>query len=89
MTVSQMKTIDLEEGWNFMQTGITKLRDILEGQAETQFSSEEYMMLYTYPFSLFQGIVTFNLLISFSWFLPLGFIIENICISGYMCRNIY
>lgn len=47
MTVNQMKTIDLEEGWNFMQTGITKLKDILEGQAETQFSPEEYMMLYT------------------------------------------
>ncbi|KAL2510568.1 Cullin-1 [Abeliophyllum distichum] len=47
MTVNQMKTIDLEEGWNFMQTGIIKLKDILEGREEMQFSSEEYMMLYT------------------------------------------
>ncbi|KAL2535560.1 Cullin-1 [Forsythia ovata] len=42
-----MKTIDLEEGWNLMQTGIIKLKDILEGQEEMQFSSEEHIMLYT------------------------------------------
>lgn len=42
-----MKTIELDEGWNFMQTGIKKLKKILEGHPEPQFSSEEYMMLYT------------------------------------------
>ncbi|KAH0660876.1 cullin-1-like [Solanum tuberosum] len=46
MTTSQMKTIELEEGWNFMQKGITKLKKILEGHPDS-FSSEEYMMLYT------------------------------------------
>lgn len=48
MTMNQMKTIELEEGWEFMQKGITKLKKILEGHPES-FSSEEYMMLYTYP----------------------------------------
>ncbi|KAJ9547630.1 hypothetical protein OSB04_020173 [Centaurea solstitialis] len=47
MTMSQMKIIELDEGWNFMQTGIKKLKKILEGLPEPQFSSEEYMMLYT------------------------------------------
>lgn len=47
MTMSQMKTIELDDGWNFMQTGIKKLKKILEGHPEPQFSSEEYMMLYT------------------------------------------
>ncbi|KAG2624650.1 hypothetical protein PVAP13_3KG379689 [Panicum virgatum] len=31
----------------FMQKGITKLKNILEGKPEPQFSSEDYMMLYT------------------------------------------
>jgi hypothetical protein len=44
-------TIDLEQGWAYMQNGITKLKRILEGSSEA-FSSEEYMMLYTYPFQL-------------------------------------
>lgn len=47
MTTNQMKTVQLEEGWAFMQGGITKLKNILEGLPEPQFSSEEYMMLYT------------------------------------------
>ncbi|XP_015088547.1 cullin-1-like isoform X2 [Solanum pennellii] len=46
MSLSQMKIIELEEGWEFMQRGITKLKKILEGQQDS-FSSEEYMMLYT------------------------------------------
>lgn len=50
MTMSERKTIDLEQGWEFMQKGITKLKNILEGLPEAQFSSEDYMMLYTYPF---------------------------------------
>uniref|UniRef100_A0A6N2K421 Cullin family profile domain-containing protein n=1 Tax=Salix viminalis TaxID=40686 RepID=A0A6N2K421_SALVM len=40
------KTTELEEGWEYMQNGITKLKGILDGSLE-QFSSEEYMMLYT------------------------------------------
>ena len=51
MTMNQRKTIELEEGWDFMEKGITKLKRILEGLQEVQFSSEEYMMLYTYPLS--------------------------------------
>ncbi|XP_073113914.1 cullin-1-like [Elaeis guineensis] len=47
MSMHERKTIDLEQGWDFMQKGITKLKNILEGIPETQFSSEDYMMLYT------------------------------------------
>ncbi|KAK4732227.1 hypothetical protein R3W88_025215 [Solanum pinnatisectum] len=46
MAMSQLKIFELEEGWEFMQRGITKLKKILEGQQHS-FSSEEYMMLYT------------------------------------------
>ncbi|XP_057461540.1 cullin-1-like [Actinidia eriantha] len=45
--MNQQKIIELETGWEFMQIGITKLKRILEGLSESQFSSEEYMMLYT------------------------------------------
>lgn len=47
MAINERKTIDLEQGWEFMQKGITKLKNILEGLSEPQFSSEDYMMLYT------------------------------------------
>ncbi|KAG5628243.1 hypothetical protein H5410_013461 [Solanum commersonii] len=47
ITMNQRSTIDLEHGWDFMQRGITKLKNILEGLPEPQFSSEDYMMLYT------------------------------------------
>jgi hypothetical protein len=47
MAMHERKTIDLEQGWEFMQKGITKLKNILEGKPEPQFSSEDYMMLYT------------------------------------------
>ena len=46
----ERKTIDLEQGWDYMEKGITKLKRILEGVPETPFNSEDYMMLYTYPF---------------------------------------
>jgi len=45
---NERKVIELEKGWAFMLKGITKLKSILEGVQE-QFSSEEYMLLYTYP----------------------------------------
>ncbi|XP_075113273.1 cullin-1 isoform X1 [Nicotiana tabacum] len=45
--MNQRTTIDLDQGWQFMQRGITKLKNILEGLPEPQFSSEDYMMLYT------------------------------------------
>ncbi|CAL5426036.1 unnamed protein product [Camellia sinensis] len=44
--MNQHKAIELEEGWAYMQTGITKLKRILEGLPES-FSSDDYMMLYT------------------------------------------
>ena len=51
MTMNSERTvIELEAGWAFMQKGITKLKNLLEGFPEQQFSSEEYMLLYTYPF---------------------------------------
>ena len=46
--MNERKTIDLDQGWEFMQKGITKLKNILEGLPEAPFSSEDYMMLYTY-----------------------------------------
>lgn len=57
MTMNERKTIDLEQGWEFMQKGITKLKNILEGLPEPQFSSEDYMMLYTYAFLLWFFLV--------------------------------
>lgn len=41
------ETIDLEQGWNFMQKGILKLIKILEELPEPQFTSEDYIMNYT------------------------------------------
>ncbi|ONH93832.1 hypothetical protein PRUPE_8G255500 [Prunus persica] len=43
----ERKIIELDQGWDYMQKGITKLKKILEGIPEPQFNSEEYMMLYT------------------------------------------
>ncbi|XP_071729543.1 cullin-1-like [Rutidosis leptorrhynchoides] len=42
-----MSVIELSKGMDFMQKGITKLKNILEGLPEPQFSSEDYKMLYT------------------------------------------
>ncbi|KAL5541839.1 hypothetical protein UlMin_009549 [Ulmus minor] len=47
MTADERKIIYFEEGWEFMQKGITKLKNILEGLPEPQFSVEYYTMLYT------------------------------------------
>jgi len=49
-TTNERKVIELEQGWAFMQKGITKLKNLLEGVPEQQFNSEEYIMLYTYFF---------------------------------------
>ncbi|CAN1834125.1 CUL1 [Linum perenne] len=42
----ERKVIELDQGWDYMEKGIMKLKGILEGGAD-QFNSEEYMMLYT------------------------------------------
>ncbi|KAF8038202.1 hypothetical protein BT93_B0915 [Corymbia citriodora subsp. variegata] len=47
MAANDRKTIDLEQGWDFMQKGIMKLKNILEGLPETQFNSEDHILLYT------------------------------------------
>lgn len=65
MTMNQRNTIDLEQGWDFMQKGITKLKNILEGLPEPQFSSEDYMMLYTY-YSAFCILISFLNFLCFS-----------------------
>ncbi|GLU07429.1 hypothetical protein SLE2022_243890 [Rubroshorea leprosula] len=41
------KTTELDQGWDYLQKGITKLKKILEEQPEQPFNGEEYMMLYT------------------------------------------
>lgn len=63
--MNERKTIDLDNGWDFMQKGITKLKKILEGLPEPQFSSEDYMMLYTYVFSIWTCL--FQVFVAFQW----------------------
>eukprot|EP00850_Spirogloea_muscicola_P018689 SM000174S03344 [mRNA] locus=s174:178867:184366:+ [translate_table: standard] len=46
-TMSERKVIELEQGWTFMQKGITKLKNLLEGVTEAQFNSDDCMNLYT------------------------------------------
>jgi cullin 1 len=45
--MNDRRPIELEEGWETMQRGITKLKRLLEGEPEEQFNVEEYMNLYT------------------------------------------
>ncbi|KAL9161360.1 hypothetical protein ABFS82_07G016600 [Erythranthe guttata] len=47
MTMHQRNTIELDKGWDFMERGIVKLKNILEGLPEPQFNSEDYILLYT------------------------------------------
>ncbi|CAB4279479.1 unnamed protein product [Prunus armeniaca] len=39
--------IEWDQGWDYIQKGITKLKRIVQGLPEPQFNSEEYMRLYT------------------------------------------
>ncbi|XP_015087426.1 cullin-1-like [Solanum pennellii] len=50
--MSEVKIIEFEEGWEFMEKGITKLKKILQEEEEICFDSEEYMMLYTTIFNM-------------------------------------
>ncbi|MCD7471288.1 Cullin-1 [Datura stramonium] len=43
--------IEWEEGWDFIQKGIKKVKRILEGQQES-FRAEENMMLYTLIYNM-------------------------------------
>ncbi|PRQ18296.1 putative cullin [Rosa chinensis] len=51
-TSTDRNFIEFDEGWEFLQKGITKLKRIVEGMPETQFSSEDYMNLYTTVYKL-------------------------------------
>ncbi|KAF5941485.1 hypothetical protein HYC85_019127 [Camellia sinensis] len=52
MTLNERETIDFEQGWEFMEKGITKLKNILEGLPEPPFSGEDYVMLYTIIYNM-------------------------------------
>ena len=57
-------TSEFEHGWNDMLKGIKKLKKILDGLPEPQFSPEDHINLYTYPssnllFSIFLSIPLF------------------------------
>ncbi|KAL4642895.1 hypothetical protein ACB092_02G052800 [Castanea dentata] len=52
MTRGEQEIILFEQGWELMQKVITKLKNILEGLPEPQFSGEDYMMLYTTIFNM-------------------------------------
>lgn len=45
--MADRRPIELEDGWSYMQKGITKLIRLLEGEPEDQFNAEQYMLLYT------------------------------------------
>ncbi|KAG8391640.1 hypothetical protein BUALT_Bualt01G0208400 [Buddleja alternifolia] len=47
MNKNNEKIIEFDEGWKFIQTGIAKLKNILNGHQDEKFSSEEYITLYT------------------------------------------
>ncbi|KAL7080942.1 hypothetical protein ACP275_14G009800 [Erythranthe tilingii] len=46
MTCDRRNIIQFDEGWNFVQKAITKLKNIIEGLPEPQFTTEEKMMIY-------------------------------------------
>ncbi|KAM5573023.1 cullin-1 [Rosa sericea] len=51
-TSTDRNFIEFDEGWEFLQKGITKMKRIVEGMPETQFSSDDYMKLYTTVYKL-------------------------------------
>ncbi|OMO92341.1 hypothetical protein COLO4_17650 [Corchorus olitorius] len=46
------KTISFEQGWKYMEKGITKLKRIMEGRPEPPFTTEECMSLYTTVYNM-------------------------------------
>ncbi|KAK3038968.1 hypothetical protein RJ639_027453, partial [Escallonia herrerae] len=46
------KTMTFEDGWPFLQVGVDKLIGIIEGAPSNQFTSEEYMQLYTTVYTI-------------------------------------
>ncbi|KAK9182920.1 hypothetical protein WN944_026068 [Citrus x changshan-huyou] len=49
----KQKAIDSEEGWDYLDRGITKLKRIFEGLPEPAFNLEDYMMLYTTVYNIY------------------------------------
>lgn len=46
-----MRIVTLEEGMTIVEKGITKAKMIMDGYPSYElFTSEEYMMVYQYPF---------------------------------------
>ncbi|KAG5567688.1 hypothetical protein RHGRI_003032 [Rhododendron griersonianum] len=50
--MNQRKINEWEEGWDFLQKGITKVKRIIEGLPEPQLSSEERILLYTTVYNM-------------------------------------
>ena len=46
------KACDSEEGWDYLERGITKLKRIFEGLPEPAFNLEDYKMLYTTVYNI-------------------------------------
>ena len=51
-TAMEPQVIEWEQGWSYMQRGISKLKRIIQGLPEPQFSSKDYMMLYTTVYNM-------------------------------------
>ncbi|TQD93909.1 hypothetical protein C1H46_020468 [Malus baccata] len=51
-TTMEPQVIEWEQGWSYMQKGISKLKRIIQGLREPQFSSKDYMMLYTTVYNM-------------------------------------
>ncbi|KAL3525530.1 hypothetical protein ACH5RR_013902 [Cinchona calisaya] len=51
MKKNKKRTIQLE-GWELMQRGILKLKNILAGKEESPFKPEEFIMMYTYIYNM-------------------------------------
>ncbi|XP_020890311.1 putative cullin-like protein 2 [Arabidopsis lyrata subsp. lyrata] len=50
--MAQQTEIKFEEGWSFLEKGVTKMIRILEGEPEPPFESNQYMNLYTTAYSM-------------------------------------
>lgn len=60
----QQGFMEVEQGWAVLQHGINKLINIIESKDDDEktnrFSSEEYMRIYTYPFSSLKSELEMN-----------------------------
>ncbi|XP_023643205.1 putative cullin-like protein 2 [Capsella rubella] len=49
--------LSFEEGWSYMQEGITKMTKILEGEPEPQFTFTQYVDLYRYLYEKYRQVI--------------------------------